>query len=74
MSANFGRLRDYGIDNNFISSTEEGIDRVQELTSALSDEQKRLEELKDTDSTNTTAITASEDKVNKYKQDFKRNL
>lgn len=71
MSANFGRLRDYGIDNNFISSTEEGIDRVQELTSALSDEQKRLEELKDTDSTNTTAITASEDKVNKYKQDLK---
>lgn len=71
MSANFGRLRDYGIDNNFISSTEEGIDRVQELTSALSDEQKRLEELKNTDSTNTTAITASEDKVNKYKQDLK---
>ena len=71
MSANFGRLRDYGIDNNFISSTEEGIDRVQELTSALSGEQKRLEELKNTDSTNTTAITASEDKVNKYKQDLK---
>lgn len=71
MSANFGRLRDYGIDNNFISSTEEGIDRAQELTSALSDEQKRLEELKNTDSTNTTAITASEDKVNKYKQDLK---
>lgn len=71
MSANFGRLRDYGIDNNFISSTKEGIDRVQELTSALSDEQKRLEELKNTDSTNTTAITASEDKVNKYKQDLK---
>lgn len=71
MSANFGRLRDYGIDNNFISSTEEGIDRVQELTSALSDEQKRLEELKNTDSTNTTTITASEDKVNKYKQDLK---
>lgn len=71
MSANFGRLRDYGIDNNFISSTEEGIDRVQELTFALSDEQKRLEELKNTDSTNTTAITASEDKVNKYKQDLK---
>lgn len=46
MSANFGRLRDYGIDNNFISSIEEGIDRTQELTSALSDEQKRLEELK----------------------------
>lgn len=71
MSANFGRLRDYGIDNNFISSTEEGIDRTQELTSALSDEQKRLEELKNTDSTNTTAISASEDKVNKYKQDLK---
>lgn len=71
MSANFGRLRDYGIDNNFITSTEEGIDRVQELTSALSDEQKRLEELKNTDSTNTTAISASEDKVNKYKQDLK---
>lgn len=71
MSANFGRLRDYGIDNNFISSIEEGIDRVQELTSALSDEQKRLEELKNTDSTNTTAISASEDKVNKYKQDLK---
>ena len=71
MSANFGRLRDYGIDNNFISSTEEGIDRVQELTSALSDEQKRLEELKNTDSTNTNAISASEDKVNKYKQDLK---
>lgn len=71
MSANFGRLRDYGIDNNFISSTEEGIDRVQELTSALSDEQKRLEELKNTDSGNTTAIKASEDKVNQYKQDLK---
>ena len=71
MSANFGRLRDYGIDNNFISSIEEGIDRTQELTSALSDEQKRLEELKNTDSTNTTAISASEDKVNKYKQDLK---
>ena len=71
MSANFGRLRDYGIDNNFISSIEEGIDRTQELASALSDEQKRLEELKNTDSTNTTAISASEDKVNKYKQDLK---
>ena len=71
MSSNFGRLRDYGIDNNFISSIEEGIDRTQELTSALSDEQKRLEELKNTDSTNTTAISASEDKVNKYKQDLK---
>lgn len=71
MSANFGRLRDYGIDNNFISSIEGGIDRTQELTSALSDEQKRLEELKNTDSTNTTAISASEDKVNKYKQDLK---
>lgn len=71
MSANFGRLRDYGIDNNFISSIEEGIDRTQELTSALSDEQKRLEELKNTDSTNTTTISASEDKVNKYKQDLK---
>lgn len=71
MSANFGRLRDYGIDNNFISSIEEGVDRTQELTSALSDEQKRLEELKNTDSTNTTAISASEDKVNKYKQDLK---
>lgn len=71
MSANFGRLRDYGIDNNFISSIEEGIDRTQELTSALSDEQKRLEELKNTDSTNTTAISASEDKVNKYKQNLK---
>lgn len=71
MSANFGRLRDYGIDNNFISSIEEGIDRTQELTSALSDEQKRLEELKNTDSTNTTAISASEDKVNKYKQYLK---
>lgn len=71
MSANFGRLRDYGIDNNFISSIEEGIDRTQELTSALSDEHKRLEELKNTDSTNTTAISASEDKVNKYKQDLK---
>ena len=71
MSANFGRLRDYGIDNSFISSIEEGIDRTQELTSALSDEQKRLEELKNTDSTNTTAISASEDKVNKYKQDLK---
>lgn len=71
MSANFGRLRDYGIDNNFISSIEEGIDRTQELTSALSDEQKRLKELKNTDSTNTTAISASEDKVNKYKQDLK---
>lgn len=71
MSANFSRLRDYGIDNNFISSIEEGIDRTQELTSALSDEQKRLEELKNTDSTNTTAISASEDKVNKYKQDLK---
>ena len=71
MSANFGRLRDYGIDNNFISSIEEGIDRTQELTSALTDEQKRLEELKNTDSTNTTAISASEDKVNKYKQDLK---
>lgn len=71
MSANFGRLRDYGIDNNFIASIEEGIDRTQELTSALSDEQKRLEELKNTDSTNTTAISASEDKVNKYKQDLK---
>lgn len=71
MNANFGRLRDYGIDNNFISSIEEGIDRTQELTSALSDEQKRLEELKNTDSTNTTAISASEDKINKYKQDLK---
>lgn len=71
MSANFSRLRDYGIDNSFISSIEEGIDRTQELTSALSDEQKRLEELKNTDSTNTTAISASEDKVNKYKQDLK---
>lgn len=70
MQANFGRLRDYGIDNNFISSTEDGISRVKELTSALSEEQKRLQMLKDTDPTNTTAIAQSEKKVNNYKKDL----
>ena len=47
------------------------IHTTKQLTSPLTYQHKRLEELKNTDSTNTTAISASEDKVNKYKQDLK---
>ena len=62
MKANFGRLRDYGIDNNFISSTEEGISRVKELSLALAEEEKRLDSLDDNLATNDTTRSASQTK------------
>lgn len=74
MAANFGRLRDYGIDNNFISSTEEGIDRVKELSSALADEKVRLQHLKDTDPTNTTAIEQSQKKIDDYNANLRETV
>lgn len=71
MKANFGRLRDYGIDNNFISSTEEGISRVKELSLALAEEEKRLDSLDDNLATNDTTRSASQKKIAQYKQDLK---
>ena len=71
MSANFGRLRDYGIDNNFISSTEEGISRVKELSLALAEEEKRLDSLDDNLATNDTTRSASQKKIAQYKEDLK---
>ena len=71
MKANFGRLRDYGIDNNFISSTEEGISRVKELSLALAEEEKRLNSLDDNLATNDTTRSASQKKIAQYKEDLK---
>lgn len=71
MKANFGRLRDYGIDNNFISSTEEGISRVKELSLALAEEEKRLDSLDDNLATNDTTRSASQKKIAQYKEDLK---
>ena len=45
MTAIFGRARDYGINNNFISSVEEGTLRLQELYNDYIDEVKRYEDL-----------------------------
>lgn len=74
LAANFGRLRDYGIDNNIISSTEDGISRIQELTQGLAKEENRLEWLKENDKDNTTAISGSEKKVNDYKYNIQETL
>lgn len=74
LAANFGRLRDYGIDNNIISNTEDGISRIQELTQGLAKEENRLEWLKENDKDNTTAISGSEKKVNDYKYNIQETL
>lgn len=70
MSAMFGRLEDYGFHNNFISSVDEGVSKVTALSSALAEEKIRLQELQETDPTNTTAIDQSEQKIQNYQRDI----
>lgn len=70
MSAMFGRLEDYGFHNNFISSVDDGISKVNELSTALAKEEQNLAELNKYDPGNKTAIDASMEKIQQYKNDI----
>lgn len=72
MTAMFDRMEDYGFHNNFVSSIDEGIGKVNELSLALVKEKKHLEELKKTDPTNTSAINASSNKIKQYQKDIEQ--
>lgn len=78
--AMFGRLEDYGFHNNFVSSMDDGKERLQKINEELFKEEKRYAELtKDgqyaTSEGNTygnqTAIDASKEKINTLKNDIK---
>ena len=81
----FGRLEDYGAHNNFVSSVEDGADRITDLSTQLAKEQAKLAEMETTgqytttDSdgkkhktmANQTALDAQREKVNALKNDIK---
>lgn len=75
----FGRMNDYGINNNFFSSIEDGQTHLQELSQSLAEEEARLAELtspgqyQTTDGKtlgNQTAIDASRKKIELLKNDI----
>lgn len=45
MTAMFGRLQDYGFDNNYVSSVEDGIQRLSKLYKELAEEESLLKEM-----------------------------
>lgn len=61
--AMFGRLGDYGFQNDFVSSQEEGIEHLKDLYKDLAESEAELERLKREDPTNTTAIDEMEKKI-----------
>lgn len=84
----FGRLEDYGISNNFVSSIEEGTQHVTDLYSQLAKEEEILKELQNPgqyetiDSNgntsftagNQTAIDSTQEKINGLKGDIQETL
>lgn len=89
IGAIFGKLRDYGVDNNIITSAEEGGNRVGELINDLSSESKRNEKLKKQTGENEqgyetsagshtfgnqTAIDESDKKLAEYNEDLKETI
>lgn len=85
VSSLFGKLRDYGIDNNIITSAEEGGTRIGQLITDLDQEKERLSFLESetepgeqgysTDAGshtygNQTAIDESRAKIEQYNQDI----
>lgn len=84
----FGRLEDYGISNNFVSSIEDGTEHVEKLYSQLAKEEEILKELQKpgqyetTDSNgntsftagNQTAIDSTQEKINGLKGDIQETL
>lgn len=59
----FGRLGDYGFQNDFVSSQEEGIEHLKDLYKDLAESEAELERLKREDPTNITAIDEMEKKI-----------
>ena len=45
LTAMFGRLQDYGFDNNYVSSVEDGVQRLSNLYGDLAKEEARLKEM-----------------------------
>lgn len=80
MTAIFGRARDYGIDNNFISSVEEGTQRLKELYRDYYDEIERYGELTkegslyETDKGMTDANQSAIDASEKKQADLLQNI
>lgn len=75
----FGRMNDYGINNNFFSSIEDGQTHLQELSQSLAEEEARLAELtspgqyQTTDGKtlgNQTTIDASRKKIELLRNDI----
>lgn len=85
VGAIFGKLRDYGIDNNIISSVDEGGTRVGEIINEMTSESKRNQKLKSQTGENEqgyetsagshtfgnqTAIDESDKKLEQYNKDL----
>lgn len=82
----FGRLEDYGFHNNFVTSVEDGADRITKLSTDLVKEQAKLAEMETTgqytvtdsdgsthkEKANQTAIDAQREKVKALQNDIKQ--
>lgn len=65
--AMFGELEDKGFNNDFFSTADEGGQKLSELTKGLMQSQKELQNLRDTDPENSTAIEAKKAEIQDYK-------
>lgn len=65
--AMFGELEDKGFNNDFFSTADEGGQKLSELTKGLMQSQKELQNLRDTDPENSTAIEAKKAEIQEYK-------
>lgn len=82
----FGRLEDYGFHNNFVTSVEDGAERITKLSTNLVKEQAKLAEMETTgqytvtdsdgsthkEKANQTAIDAQREKVKALQNDIKQ--
>ena len=82
----FGRLEDYGFHNNFVTSVEDGAERITKLSTDLVKEQAKLAEMETTgqytvtdsdgsthkEKANQTAIDAQREKVKALQNDIKQ--
>lgn len=82
----FGRLEDYGFHNNFVTSVEDGANRITKLSTDLVKEQAKLAEMETTgqytvtdsdgsthkEKANQTAIDAQREKVKALQNDIKQ--
>lgn len=70
----FGRLEDYGARNNFIGSTEDGINHLTDLYGDLAEAETELSLLEQNSPDNTTAIEAKKNEIEALNQSIDETI